>query len=80
MSADILLYDADYVPVGDDQKQHVELCRDVAMRFNNRCGDTFIVPEPLIAKVGARIMSLNDPTKKMSKSDNDDKMNGEKIV
>ena len=73
MSADILLYDADYVPVGDDQKQHVELCRDVAMRFNNRYGDTFIVPEPLIAKVGARIMSLNDPTKKMSKSDNNEK-------
>ena len=73
LQSDVKEHDADYVPVGDDQKQHVELCRDVAMRFNNRYGDTFIVPEPLIAKVGARIMSLNDPTKKMSKSDNNDK-------
>ena len=73
MAADILMYDADYVPVGDDQKQHVELARDVAERFNNRLGDTFIVPEPLVAEVGARIMSLSDPTKKMSKSENDDK-------
>ena len=69
MAADILLYDADYVPVGDDQKQHVELTRDVATRMNNRYGDIFNVPEPLIAKVGARIMSLTEPTKKMSKSD-----------
>lgn len=69
MAADILLYNANYVPVGEDQKQHVELTRDIALRFNHRYGDTFVVPEPLIAKVGARIMSLNDPTKKMSKSD-----------
>lgn len=69
MAADILLYDADYVPVGEDQKQHVELTRDIAQRFNNRYGETFTVPEPLIAKVGARIMSLSDPSKKMSKSD-----------
>ena len=73
MSADILMYDADYVPVGDDQKQHVELCRDTAIRFNNRYGETFKIPEPLIAKVGARIMSLQDPNKKMSKSDESDK-------
>ena len=73
MAADILLYDPDNVPVGDDQKQHVELTRDIAERINNRYGEMFKVPEPLIAKVGARIMSLNDPTKKMSKSDNNDK-------
>lgn len=73
MAADILLYDADYVPVGDDQKQHVELTRDIAERMNNRYGELFTVPEPLIAKVGARIMSLNDPSKKMSKSDNNEK-------
>ncbi len=73
MSADILMYNADYVPVGEDQKQHVELCRDTATRFNNRYGDTFVVPEPIIAKVGARIMSLQDPTKKMSKSDETNK-------
>ncbi len=73
MSADILIYDADYVPVGDDQKQHVELARDTAMRFNNRYGETFKIPEPLIQKVGARIMSLSDPTKKMSKSDESNK-------
>lgn len=73
MAADILLYDAKYVPVGDDQKQHVELTRDIAQRFNNKYGDTFTVPEPLIAKVGARIMSLQDPTKKMSKSDETNK-------
>lgn len=73
MSADILIYDADYVPVGEDQKQHVELCRDVATRFNNRYGKTFKVPEPLIPKVGARIMSLSDPSKKMSKSDETNK-------
>ncbi len=69
MAADILLYDVDYVPVGDDQKQHLELTRDLAERFNNRFGETFKIPEPLIAKTGARIMSLQDPTKKMSKSD-----------
>ena len=73
MAADILLYDANYVPVGEDQKQHVELTRDVAQRFNNKYGDTFVVPEPLIAKVGARIMSLSDPSKKMSKSDETNK-------
>lgn len=73
MAADILLYDADYVPVGEDQKQHVELARDLADRFNNRYGETFKVPEPVIPKVGARIMSLSDPTKKMSKSENNDK-------
>lgn len=73
MAADILLYDADYVPVGADQKQHVELTRDLAVRFNNRYGDCFTVPEPLVTKVGAKIYSLTEPTKKMSKSDNDDK-------
>ncbi|MEI7667817.1 MAG: tryptophan--tRNA ligase [Erysipelotrichaceae bacterium] len=73
MSADILIYDPDFVPVGEDQKQHVELCRDVAMRFNHKYGETFKVPEPLIPKVGARIMSLSEPTKKMSKSDENDK-------
>lgn len=73
MAADILLYDAAYVPVGDDQKQHVELTRDIAERMNNRYGDLFTVPEPLIAKVGARIMSLNVPSKKMSKSENNEK-------
>jgi tryptophanyl-tRNA synthetase len=69
MAADILLYDADAVPVGDDQKQHVELCRDLAERFNARFGKVFKVPEPFIAETGARIMSLQDPYKKMSKSD-----------
>lgn len=70
MAADILIYDADYVPVGDDQKQHVELTRDIALRFNNRYNrDFFRVPEPIIPKVGARIMDLQDPSKKMSKSD-----------
>jgi len=73
MAADILLYDADYVPVGEDQKQHVELTRDLAQRFNNRYSETFVVPEPLVAKVGARIMSLSDPTKKMSKSEETNK-------
>ena len=71
MAADILLYQPDYVPVGDDQKQHVELCRDVAERFNGIYGDVFKVPEPYIAKVGARIMSLTSPVSKMSKSDKD---------
>ena len=69
MAADILLYQADFVPVGQDQKQHCELTRDVAMRFNNLYGETFKVPEPYIPKVGARIMSLGTPTSKMSKSD-----------
>ena len=73
MAADILLYQPDYVPVGEDQKQHVELTRDIAERFNQRYQDTFKVPEPLIGKVGARIMSLSDPLKKMSKSDESDK-------
>lgn len=73
MAADILLYDADYVPVGIDQKQHVELTRNIAERFNNKYGDTFIVPEPVVPKVGAKIMSLQDPTKKMSKSDETNK-------
>ncbi|MEK0315365.1 tryptophan--tRNA ligase [Cohnella sp. 56] len=68
MVADILLYKADLVPVGDDQKQHLELTRDVAGRFNHRFGDTLVVPEPFIPKVGARIMSLDDASKKMSKS------------
>lgn len=71
MAADILAHDADFVPVGEDQKQHVELTRDVATRFNNRFGDTFKIPEPMIPKVGARIMSLSDPSKKMSKSDHE---------
>ena len=73
MAADILLYDPDYVPVGDDQKQHVELTRDIAIRFNHKYGDTFKIPEPLAQKVGARIMSLSDPSKKMSKSEHSDK-------
>lgn len=73
MAADILLYNPDYVPVGDDQKQHVELTRDLAHRFNNLYSETFKMPEPLVAKVGARIMSLDDPSKKMSKSDRGDK-------
>ncbi|HWN08541.1 MAG TPA: tryptophan--tRNA ligase [Pyrinomonadaceae bacterium] len=71
MAADILLYHTDLVPVGEDQKQHLELTRDVAIRFNRDYGETFRVPEPFIPKVGARIMSLSDPTKKMSKSDDD---------
>lgn len=69
MAADILLYDADLVPVGIDQKQHVELARNIAERFNKTYGETFKVPEPLIPEVGAKIMDLQDPTKKMSKSD-----------
>lgn len=68
MAADILLYNADLVPVGDDQKQHLELTRDLAERFNRKYGDTFTIPEPYIPKVGARIMSLDDASKKMSKS------------
>ncbi len=73
MAADILLYDADYVPVGSDQKQHVELARDLAQRFNNRYGDTFVVPEPVVQKVGAKVYSLQNPTKKMSKSEDNPK-------
>ncbi|OCG28122.1 tryptophan--tRNA ligase [Gilliamella sp. wkB108] len=69
MAADILLYQANLVPVGDDQKQHLELSRDIAMRFNALYGDIFTIPEPFIPKVGARVMSLQEPTKKMSKSD-----------
>lgn len=69
MAADILLYQADYVPVGADQKQHLEIARDIACRFNGIYGDTFTLPKPLIVDTGARIMSLQDPTKKMSKSD-----------
>lgn len=71
MASDILLYQTDLVPVGEDQKQHLELTRDLAIRFNRDYGETFRVPEPYIPKVGARIMSLSDPTKKMSKSDDD---------
>ena len=73
MAADILLYGTHYVPVGADQKQHVELARDIAQRFNNAYSETFVLPEPMIPKVGARIMSLQEPTKKMSKSDSNEK-------
>ena len=69
MAGDILLYNTDYVPVGQDQKQHLELARTIAERFNNRYSETFKVPEPIIRKIGAKIMSLQDPTAKMSKSD-----------
>ena len=68
MAADILLYQPDFVPVGEDQKQHVEICRDIAERFNGIYGDVFKIPAPHIPKVGARIMSLNEPASKMSKS------------
>ena len=71
MASDILLYQTDLVPVGDDQKQHLELTRDLAIRFNRDYGETFKVPDPYIPKVGARIMSLSDPLKKMSNSDDD---------
>jgi tryptophanyl-tRNA synthetase len=71
MAADILLYQTELVPVGEDQKQHLELTRDLAIRFNRDYGATFRVPEPYIPRVGARIMSLSDPTKKMSKSGDD---------
>ena len=74
MAADILLYQADAVPVGADQKQHLELTRDIAERFNGIYSDTFKIPEPYIPKIGARVMSLQDPSKKMSKSD--DNLNG----
>ncbi|MQG03681.1 MAG: tryptophan--tRNA ligase [SAR202 cluster bacterium] len=68
MAGDIILYDADEVPVGEDQKQHVELSRDIAARFNRIYGDTFVIPEPVIPEVGGRVMGLNDPGVKMSKS------------
>src|SRR5262244_689620 len=71
MAADILLYQTDLVPVGEDQKQHLELTRDLAIRFNRDYGETFRVPDAYIPKVGARIMSLSNPTRKMSKSDDD---------
>lgn len=71
MAADILLYHADLVPVGEDQKQHVEICRDIAERFNGIYGGVFTIPQPFIPAVGARIKSLTDPTAKMSKSDDD---------
>lgn len=73
MAADILLYDAKYVPVGIDQKQHVELARNLAERFNNRYSDTFVIPEPLMTTVGQKIYSLQDPNKKMSKSETNPK-------
>ena len=72
-AADILLYDIDVVPVGDDQKQHIELTRDLAERFNSRYGDTFTVPEPRIEKVGGRVLDLQDPTSKMSTTADSDK-------
>ncbi len=72
MASDILLYQTDFVPVGDDQKQHLELARDLALRFNNKYSETFKVPEPLIQKFGARIMSIQNPESKMSKSDSDE--------
>ena len=68
MAGDIILYDADEVPVGEDQKQHVELARDIAARFNRIYGETFVIPEPVIPEVGGRVMGLNDPSVKMSKS------------
>ena len=71
MAADILLYGTDLVPVGVDQKQHVELCRDIAIRFNGVYGDVFKIPEPFIPEIGAKIMSLTSPENKMSKSDPD---------
>ncbi len=71
MAADILLYQADLVPVGGDQKQHVEICRDIAARFNGIYGDVFKIPEPYIPQIGARVMSLTSPESKMSKSDKD---------
>lgn len=85
MAADILLYDTEIVPVGEDQKQHVELARDLAERFNKRFGETFVVPKPQIRKEGARIMALDDPEHKMSKSASSEKnylslMDDEKTV
>ena len=75
MASDILLYDADFIPVGIDQKQHVELARDIASRFNNKYGETFKIPEPMIPSIGAKIMDLQEPTKKMSKSSESPKGN-----
>jgi len=75
MAADILLYDTAFVPVGEDQKQHLELSRDIAIRFNNLFGPVFKVPEPMIPQIGARIMGLQDPTAKMSKSDDNENNN-----
>jgi len=72
MAADILLYGTDVVPVGEDQRQHVELCRDIANRFNGVYGDVFKLPRAIVPKVGARVMSLTEPEKKMSKSDDND--------
>jgi tryptophanyl-tRNA synthetase len=71
-AADILLYDAQEVPVGDDQKQHIEITRDIAMRFNHRFGETFVIPKAVTPPVGARVMDLQDPTSKMSKSSESD--------
>jgi tryptophanyl-tRNA synthetase len=71
-TGDIILYDADEVPVGEDQKQHVELARDIAQRFNNLFGETFKLPEPIIPTIGARVMNLSNPTSKMSKSFDED--------
>jgi len=73
MAADILVVDADYVPVGIDQKQHVELTRDISIRFNKKYGDTFVIPEPLVTTVGTKIMDLVDPSKKMSKTEDNPK-------
>jgi tryptophanyl-tRNA synthetase len=73
MASDILVVDADYVPVGIDQKQHVELTRDIAIRFNKKYGDTFVIPEPVITTVGTKIMDLVDPSKKMSKTEENPK-------
>lgn len=73
MASDILVVDADYVPVGIDQKQHVELTRDIAIRFNKKYGETFVIPEPVITTVGTKIMDLVDPSKKMSKTEENPK-------
>jgi tryptophanyl-tRNA synthetase len=85
MAADIVMYDAEYVPVGEDQVQHVELARDIVQRFNKRYGNKLIMPEPIVPKIGARIKDLQEPTKKMSKSDGECKgsillLDDEKIV
>ena len=85
MAADILAVDADFIPVGIDQKQHVELARNIAERFNNKFGETFVVPQPLITEVGTKIKDLQDPTKKMSKSSENQKgvislLDDEKII
>ena len=73
MAADILLYNANLIPVGEDQRQHLELCRDLAQRFNHQYSETFVIPEPYIPKQGAKIMSLADPSRKMSKSDDNER-------